>query len=141
MKKSNGHLVVIRHILIVFVLIFFNASCDKDKRAEEAWLRLQAMIEDVKVKALSTPCTNPDDWRFLPYGHGNGDACGSVQGYIAYSTKEDRFDIPALIANYRRELLELDERYGFYYPRPFFEEPSGVICENGEAVPVFEYDN
>ncbi|MGY8915908.1 MAG: hypothetical protein ACKVJF_12610, partial [Flavobacteriales bacterium] len=63
--------------------------------------------------------------------------CGGPQGYIAYSSSIDTTAFLELIEEHKSAEKENNEKQGLISDCSVPDEPTGIICENEEAILVY----
>lgn len=95
---------------------------------------MQKISAEIDELSAEVNCTNPDEWRISPFG---SKACGGPASFIAYPIKlED--DILPKIVEYNRRSSEYNLKYGIISDCAVTPAPSGIRCENGKAVLIYE---
>lgn len=123
--------------LLITLLIGFT-SCEKntdDDRAQDE-LELRNMFGEITDLANSVPCTDSNDWEFIPYG---SKACGGPQGYIAYSKSIDVDKFKDMVEDYSQAEEEFNIKYKIVSDCSVVQAPNGVICKDGKL--EFIYNN
>ncbi|MFC4633741.1 hypothetical protein ACFO3O_07470 [Dokdonia ponticola] len=128
-----------KYVLFLFATfsLFYGCSLpddDVEGNQEEDLALLQDLFEEFATMT-NHPCTDAEEWEFVAYG---SKACGGPQGYIAYPTTIDVEIFLTLVENYTTEEAIYNSNYGIVSTCEIPAEPVDVICENEEAVLVYE---
>ena len=121
-----------RRFSFLFMAIFFlscqgNDSLTQDQERDA----LLVLLDEIETMANSVVCDDASDWNFVAYGH---KACGGPQGYIAYSNQINVTAFLILIENYTEAERDYNLKWGIISTCDLPATPSGVSCENGDAV-------
>jgi hypothetical protein len=106
-------------------------GCEDNNTQEADQQALLALFDKIETIAKSVPCEDAADWSFVAYGH---KPCGGPHGYIAYSNQIDVEAFLRLIERYTTLEREFNLRWGIGSDCAIVAQPSGVSCENGEAI-------
>lgn len=118
--------------LIILCSFFLLFSCENNLLDQETErLTLLAMFEDIETMATSVACEDASEWSFTAYGN---QACGGPQGFIAYSNQINVTEFLTLVENYTNAERAYNIKWGIVSDCSLFAMPSGVSCENGNAV-------
>lgn len=118
-----------RICFLLITLLFF--CCQENNNQEDDRLALLAMLNDIETLSKSVVCDDASDWNFVAYGH---KACGGPHGFIAYSDQIDVNAFLVLVQNYTEAERSYNIKWGVVSDCSLIAEPTGVLCENGEAV-------
>lgn len=121
-------------ILFCITLCF---SCDdnNDSTQEQDLEHLNEMFEEISVIASSEVCEDASLWSFTSYG---SKACGGPVGYMAYPTTIDTADFLQKIEAHREAEDTYNIKWGIISDCSLPAPPSGVACENGNAILVYQ---
>lgn len=97
----------------------------------ETMQKIRTEIDDL---ILSVNCTNTDDWRISPFG---SKACGGPASFLAYPISLEEKILPKIV-EFNRRSSEYNLKYGIISDCAVTPAPSGLRCENGTAVLVYE---
>ena len=128
-----------KYILLLFAAfsLFYGCSLpddDVERNQEEDLALLLDLFEEFETMA-NQPCTDAELWEFVAFG---SKACGGPQGYIASPTTIDVETFLMLVENYTTEEAIYNSNYGIVSTCDILAAPVDVICENEEAVLVYE---
>lgn len=125
-----------RKVVIILSLAMLSmTACDEEVTQEEQELELGDMLEQIQTMAGSVDCTDEADWTYTAYG---SKACGGPVGYIAYSTTIDTEVFLDLVAEYSAAQSAYNEANGIGSDCSVPAQPTGVVCEEGKPVLVYE---
>ena len=96
--------------------------------------RLDKIKSNIEEEIAKEECTNAADWTFSPIG---SKACGGPVSYIAYPKKMENEILPK-IKSYTSIMSEYNKKYNITSDCMMPAEPTGVKCENGKAVLVYQ---
>ncbi|MEQ8469761.1 MAG: hypothetical protein RIC35_01170 [Marinoscillum sp.] len=122
--------------LLVIVAIALACEDTHQMSQEEELQEIERMREEIASISLSETCTNEEDWSYVGIGH---KACGGPAEYVAYSILIDVDGFESLIEEYTIAQMEYNKRWGIGSDCSIINPPSGVTCQEGE--PVLVYNN
>lgn len=93
---------------------------------------LRRQLVEIQTLAASKPCTDTSEWRITPVG---SKSCGGPATYIAYHISVESEIIP-MIQDYTRRQAHYNMEAGILSDCALVPQPSGIRCENGQAVLV-----
>ena len=120
-------------ILFLFGLCL---SCNDDDglaQHQEAE-NIHLLFVEIQNLASSEECNDSTEWTFTSYGN---KACGSPEGFIAYSRNINTKLFLEKIEEHRTAQRNFNEKWEIVSDCSVPTQPSAVICENGR--PLFEY--
>lgn len=128
-----------KYVILLFAAfsLFYGCSLPDDDiqgNQDDDLALLQELFEEFAVMA-NQPCTDAEIWEFVAYG---AKACGGPQGYIAYPTTIDIEAFLVLVENYTTEEAIYNSNYEIVSTCDISVAPVDVICENEQAVLVYE---
>ncbi len=127
-----------KHVFILSSLCFYLFSCSATNDAlsqQDENQDIFGMFAQIERIAASVKCENASEWKYTAYG---SKPCGGPQGYIAYPTSINTDNFLKLIEEHRIAEKKYNEEQGLVSDCSLPAEPTGVICENGEAVLVYQ---
>ncbi|MCV9389387.1 hypothetical protein [Reichenbachiella ulvae] len=122
-------------VLVLSLIFLFMSACEEETIQEEQLKDLNEMMDEIQTIASSVDCTDPADWAYTGYG---SKACGGPVGYIAYPTTIDTEVFLDLVAKYTAAQSAYNEANGIGSDCSVPAQPTGVVCEEGEAILVYE---
>jgi len=125
-------------ILFSLILTLGIFSCNEDDSKatqDQEALILEAKFSEITEIAESISCEDLSRWTYTPYG---SKACGGPMGYIAYSLDIDTTHFKQLIEEHQQAEADFNAKWGIISDCSIPESPSGVDCENGKAVLVYD---
>jgi hypothetical protein len=114
--------------------VTFKNMINDSTTMEEDVAFLNKLYLEIQTIANSVPCSNPEEWKFIPLGN---KACGGPNEYIAYNIKIDEAAFLAKTDYYTRQQTIFNEKWGIISDCSLPPSPKGVICENNK--PQFFY--
>ena len=127
--------------IVLIVLFSFSAatftSCStvEGSSMEEERALLKEKYSEILDLSDSKACNDPENWSFTPIG---SKACGGPTGFIAYSEKIDVEAFLERVRSYTRAEALFNEKWGATSDCALAPEPVRVVCENNEAVLVYD---
>ena len=121
-----------RRFSFLFIAVFFLSCQGNDGLTlQQDRAALLVLFDEIETISNSISCDDDSDWSFVAYGH---KACGGPQGYIAYSNQIDVPEFLVLIENYTQAERNYNIKWGIISTCDLPAVPTGVRCENGDAV-------
>lgn len=97
----------------------------------------QALLDEMRTEIESAiakeKCSKSSEWTFAPMG---SKACGGPVRYIAYPKKMQDVIAPK-ISDYTQKMSDFNNKYNIVSDCMLAAEPTGVRCENGNAVFIY----
>ena len=120
-----------RFYFLFIAVLFLSCQGNEDLNQEQERQALLVLFDEIETIANSVACNDASDWDFVPYGN---KGCGGPQGYVAYSNQINVTAFLILVENYTQAEREYNLRWGIISTCDLPAVPSGVSCENGDAV-------
>ncbi|HLR00615.1 MAG TPA: hypothetical protein VK102_09575 [Sphingobacterium sp.] len=123
--------------MLVMPLLFFMA-CSEDEvpDGQEADRKhLENLKTKIENKVQDVECEDAEGWDYTALG---SKACGGPQEYIAYPLSIDTEEFLSLVEEYTNAEAEYNSKYGITSDCSETPVPTGVQCENGEPVLVYD---
>lgn len=122
-------------ILLTLVTTILSCNTNDDDSMDSESLELQAQYEAIVNLTLETSCIDASTWEFTAIG---SRACGGPDGFIPYPTTIDTAAFLKQVATYTKADAAFNEKWEVIGPCNVPSQPSGVACENGNAVLLYE---
>ena len=122
-------------LYFIFLLAVLSSCGSGDELIQEQQAqRINQLFSEIKDLSSSVKCNDASKWAYTSYGH---KACGGPLGYIAYSTQIDTVLFMQKIEEHRTLQEKFNEDWGIVSDCSLTQEPSGIKCEEKEAILIF----
>ncbi|MDC8004775.1 hypothetical protein POV27_11990 [Aureisphaera galaxeae] len=127
-----------KKLIPLLALLLVLASCKSDddgSSMEEDAQALENLFSEIEAMANAVSCKDPALWTYTEVG---AKACGGPQGFVPYAANMANVNLfLERVEEHRQAERNFNEKWGIISDCSLPAEPSGVECQNGEAVLIY----